>query len=523
MGSSLNIGIVGGGASAVCLLDALAQRKDLPSGQITVFEPSPHLWRGRPYQPDLDAVRVNAPPGDMSVRVGAPGHFHDWLVARDLVSEPEGRYWDPLARTTFVPRATYGDYLEQSARAAMMKLLGQGWRVELVRDRVLNAEPTADGLTLVTAHGRRLFVDYVVLCFGANGPADLYSLAGSDRFIPEPYPAMRTLTGIPTDATVGVIGSGLTAVDIVRALAKAGHRGRIQLLSRRGVLPSVRQRPIHHSLRHFTPSRFRAAAASGETTCLAELAGIMGAELIDAGENPDAIRAEIAAVEQEEPIARLRRQLADVTSPRMGLRILQQAVPEAGPDVWPLLPDAEQDRLLKRYYRTVMSLCCPMAPGSAAALLDLVGSGQLEVVRGLRDISTRRGGTFTIYTAQGLRKADYVINAVNCRLRGYSAKAAPLIKSLVSAGLAEPHARGGLHVERATSRLAVRSRPDRRLHALGDPAAGSLFFTFGIQSLVDRSGDIVDAIRTDLSLRASHIGTVHALRRPVPKRLLQSA
>ncbi len=516
MSSSLKIGVVGGGASAVCLLDALAQREDLCNGQITVFEPAAHPWRGRAYQPDMDAVRVNAPPQDMSVRAGGDAHFHDWLVSRGFQLASGGRYWDPHGHTTFVPRAVYGDYLEHSARAAWMRLLRRGWRVELVRERVRHTVSEPGGLTLITERGRRTFVEYAVLCVGASAPADLYGLGGCDRFIRDPYPLNRTLSAIPADATVGVIGSGLTAIDAVRALTSSGHRGQIRLLSRRGVLPGVRQRPRHHRLRHFTPGHFRAAAARGESTSLAELATIMGAELIEAGENPAAIRAEIAAAGSEDPVARLRRQLAAVGSSSMALRILQQAVPEAGPDVWPLLPDAEQERLLRRHDRTIMSLCCPMAPASAAALLDLVHSGQLTIVRGLRDIGRGRDGRFEIRTGQDRQYADYVINAVNSRLTGVPAQAAPLIGGLVTAGLAEPHPRGGLRVERATSRLVTAGTAQRRLYALGDQAGGSLFFTFGIQSLVDRSVDIVGAIRSDM-------GNVIVPHHPFPHAVLQSA
>ncbi|WP_242419832.1 FAD/NAD(P)-binding protein, partial [Frankia sp. CpI1-P] len=70
MSATPRIGVIGGGASAVCLLDALAQQQDLPAGALTVFDGGRHLWRGRPYQPDLDAMRVNAIPQDMSVRAG---------------------------------------------------------------------------------------------------------------------------------------------------------------------------------------------------------------------------------------------------------------------------------------------------------------------------------------------------------------------------------------------------------------------------------------------------------------------
>src|SRR5690349_11071323 len=82
MSSLPRIAVIGGGASAVCLLDALVQERDLRPGVITVFEPSRHLWRGRPYQPDLEVVRVNATPDDMSVRAGDNQHLAEWLTTR---------------------------------------------------------------------------------------------------------------------------------------------------------------------------------------------------------------------------------------------------------------------------------------------------------------------------------------------------------------------------------------------------------------------------------------------------------
>ncbi|MDQ3576140.1 MAG: FAD/NAD(P)-binding protein [Actinomycetota bacterium] len=500
MGSLLEIGVVGGGASAVCLLDALSRRPDLPTGSVTVFEPSPHLWRGRPYQPDLDVVRVNATPDDMSVHGGDNGHFQEWLTARDLVVGSAETYTDPLSGARFVPRATFGDYLEQSARAALLALVAKGWQVTLVREKVDRTTPAQGGMLLRTTSGALYTVDYAVLCVGAGQPSDTYTLTGAPGFISEPYPVRKSLAAVDPTDEVAVIGSGLTAVDIVLALNALGHTGRIRLFSRRGVLPGVRQRPAHHALSHFTPARFRAMAARGESVTLDGLIKVMNAELVAAGEDPDAIRREIASVRDEEPVARLRRQLAEVDSPSVGMRILQQAVPDAGPDVWPLLSEDDKVLLLAEHYRTLMSLCCPMPPSSAATLLSLIDSGRLELVHGVRHVEAVDGG-FHISTAHGDYEAKTLVNAVNARLRTISEKAAPMIQSLVMAGLAEPHPRGGVHVERATSRLTVGAHPDARLYALGDPAAGSLFFTFGVQSLVDRAVDIVDAIHDDASAR----------------------
>ena len=102
--NAMRIGIVGAGAAGVGLLDALAQAGGKP-GTITVFDGSSALWRGRPYQPDIEAVRVNAPPMIMSIRAGDPEHYQRWLAARTDVAE----YRDESLDQILVPRARYGD------------------------------------------------------------------------------------------------------------------------------------------------------------------------------------------------------------------------------------------------------------------------------------------------------------------------------------------------------------------------------------------------------------------------------
>jgi len=44
------------------------------------------------------------------------------------------------------------------------------------------------------------------------------------------------------------------------------------------------------------------------------------------------------------------------------------------------------------------------------------------------------------------------------------------------------------------------------VYALGDPARGSLFFTFGVQSLVDRAVDIVASMRARWAVPAARAG-----------------
>lgn len=501
------IGMVGGGASTVCLLDALAQEDQLRPADLIVFEFSQQLWRGRPYQADSEFIRVNAVPHDMSVRAGDPLHLQNWLTARQVVTGTNG-YRDPLAGAEFIPRAVFGDYLEQSARSSLRTLVDRGWTVRIVRQRVVSADRVGSRVRLCTADGEAFEVDHAVLSFGAGKPADAYRLAGTPGFVGEPYPTVTALRGIDPHADVAVLGAGLTAVDVVLALELRGHRGRIKLLSRRGVLPAVRQRPVAYQLQHFTPARFRSLAARGESLTLSELIAAMAEELRMAGEDIETVRREVAAVSHEDPVARLRRQLSEVDSPSLALRILQQAVPEVGPDIWTLLSEAEQATLLAAYDRTLMSLCCPMPPSNAAILLRLIETGKVELVRGVEAVRPLSGSGFTVDAAGTRFTTGVVVNAVNARKRLMSEKADTLVGSLVRAGLADLHPHGGVRVERAASRLTVGGRPQEQLHALGDPAQGSLFFTFGVQSLVDRAVNIVAALRDSWSIRPATTGHV---------------
>ncbi|GAA1936820.1 FAD/NAD(P)-binding protein [Kitasatospora viridis] len=500
MPSPSRTGIVGGGASAVCLLDALSRSPRVPE-TVAVFDPSPHLWRGRAYQPDSAALWVNAPPEDMTVREGDPEHFARWLQAHQSALGARTDFTDAWSGIPFTPRALYGDYLEQCARAALRTLAARGSTISVVRSAVVELTRAGRTLLVRTADGRAHPLDHAVVCVGSGGPADPHRLTGLPGFIPDPYPVARRLAGIGADQRVVVLGSGLTAIDVVLSLTAAGHRGKVVLASRRGILPGVRQRPVEHTLRYFTADRFQAMAARGQTLPLTDAVAVLAEELTAAGSSLASVAEEIAAAGTEEPVARLRRQLAAVDSPDPGLRVLQRAVPDTGPDVWPLLPEHDRVLLRERHYRTIMSLCCPMPPTTAATLLAQVDRGRLEFASGVEQVSADPGGGFTLRTATGTHRADVVVGAAGPAADRFPAGAKALIDSLTANGLAAPHPQGGLRVTRATSGLTVNEAVDRQVYVLGDLASGSLFFTFGVPSLVDRAVDIAEAIHRDAALR----------------------
>ena len=232
--------IIGGGASGTITSVALAQFPD--AGPVTLVDTAGVFARGVAYSTEEPQHLLNVPAGRMSAVPDQPGHLVDWLAARGERADPEA----------FLPRRLYGDYLGE--------LLGSaGPRVGRVVDRVVAISPDGPGLRIDLASGRPLHARAAVLALG-NFPPEL---PPGWAALP-PRLAWRTPWAMPeawpaADAEVLLLGAALTAVDVVLSLLARGHRGRIHLLSRRGLLPATHPprmlQPLQLGER---PSRLRA-------------------------------------------------------------------------------------------------------------------------------------------------------------------------------------------------------------------------------------------------------------------------
>jgi uncharacterized NAD(P)/FAD-binding protein YdhS len=469
----MDIAIVGAGAAAVGLLDALAATDGSPGG-ITVFEPSPHLWRGRPYGPDLDTVLVNSPPAMMSIRHLDFGHYAAWLGTRGAA------HLDELLGQPLVPRALYGEYLAHTAETASATLREHGWRVRVVTARVTTVARSGARLSLLTEDGRGHDADHVALCMGGGTPQDHYGLGQAPGFVGDPYPLARTLDRVPPGSDVAVIGSGLTAVDVVVSLAARGHTGQITLLSRSGVLPHVWQRPVGHRPQHVTAERVATLHRKHGVVTFWDLIGLLRAELAEAGEDFEDFVAELLATETEEPVRRLRAQLAAVDDSRIGRRVLQETAHTIGPYTWRLLPEPDRMRL-RRHFRMATSVASPMVPVNASTMMRLLDSGQLAVAAGVRKIEAANG-LFRVLGDDGERTPDVVVNAVNPPPRAIPRAAGQLVTSLLADGSAELYPSGGL------------VPTDPRLHVVGDFAGGGPFITSSIPGIAAQAARAAQAM-----------------------------
>lgn len=224
--------IIGGGFSGLVLALHLA-RSAPASMRVRLIERGPDVGPGLAYGVDHPDLRLNVPAARMSAFPDRPLDFLDWLTARARAEgrpEPDGG--------TFATRHSYGLYL----RSLLDDMIAgdDAGRVSVMRAEVTAIDETTEGCRLHLADGGILDSDHVVIATGNNPPTQLAGLDASANSLPlyanDPW-AEQAIKGLASDAPLLLVGTGLTMVDVALRLLRAGHRGQIHAVSRRGLVP----------------------------------------------------------------------------------------------------------------------------------------------------------------------------------------------------------------------------------------------------------------------------------------------
>ena len=482
----MRLAIVGGGATAVVLMDALSRGEIGEPLRVSVFEPRSEAGTGRPYGPDLDSALINRPADEMSVRHAEPLDFREWLRMAALRGAAGGA--DPEAR--FQPRWLFGHYLRFRLAEAMALLEDRGARVEIHQSAVVDLREQDGGLVVADSQGRTFTCDCAVLCVGTPRPADVHGLAGRSGFIADPYPLTEPLEA---GTAVTVLGSNLSAVDLAIALLRRGDLGTIRLMSRNGLLPSVRGvRPSGD------------AGAISDLECLVRLtpsaelwtaAGrLLRRHLASMQARQDEAARDLSAGEPS--IERLRRQL-DQTGDVSWRGALLSLIDPVGELLWQRLPITTRQFFLSRINSRIATVLNPMPPETAETLLEALSDGRLEVLSGVTHVAPRSTGGFVVTALDRDYPAELLLNAVRGIPYDDAEPAGQLLSKLAVRGLVRPHPCGGVHIDFQTNRV---QGPAPGLFALGHPTAGDIYYA-NAGSLLGISARAEQIVR---QLRALH-------------------
>jgi uncharacterized NAD(P)/FAD-binding protein YdhS len=234
--AQVDVAIVGGGFSGLVALVHLCRAR--PSGTFAVIECHPLQFPGTAYGGCDSGHLLNVPAGRMGPITEDPTSFHRWLE-----TQTPGKF----RADAFVPRALFGAYLTEFVADEVAR---SGAHVSFVRAAVIDMHDAQSHVNLtldcacgaadVPARPQPMVARCVVIAPGLPASPAPWAAHAQDvpaaALIPDPWKA-GALLGIPPNAEIMLLGSGLTAVDITEGLRRLGHRGIIRMVSRNGRLP----------------------------------------------------------------------------------------------------------------------------------------------------------------------------------------------------------------------------------------------------------------------------------------------
>jgi uncharacterized NAD(P)/FAD-binding protein YdhS len=454
----VHVVIVGGGASGVLMALHLL-RQSAAAFRVTVIEGSHPVGQGIAYSTRDPEHLLNTRVQNMSALRDEPGHFLTWLK-----TQKEGR---GATDQCFVSRGTYGAYLKEllSPWAAG----GPDGRLRLVYQNCIEVSEGTRGVAVMLGNGETIRADHAVLATGHVVPDrnDEWLLQGSwDK--PD---------GVPEQARVVIIGSGLSMVDQVLSLLRMGHHGPILSVSRRGLLPRdhAATRPMN-----FLPGDIplgepmpRLLAWARQMARQAERAGGSWRDAVDG------IRPHVRAI-------------------------------------WLALPLAERGRFLRHAATWWDVHRHRIPPQSQATILDAMRRGQLSVVKGSYAGATDRlgGGVLAHYRPFGKSDLVAVVAAriVDCRgiRRDPEKNASPLVAGLLSRGVARVDPlRIGLDVDEAGRLIGQSGVASQRIWAIGPAARAAYWEITAIPDIREQVAELAARLS-----EAAPEGQHEALREP---------
>jgi uncharacterized NAD(P)/FAD-binding protein YdhS len=463
--------IVGGGFSGAVLAIDLLRRPLSEPTDLILMERNAELGRGVAYAQRDFPYLLNVAAGRLSIDPSDPQGFLQFARRYDSAAEAGD----------FLPRAWYGDYLEDSLRRAESLAPAQ-IRLQRVHTEVRDIEADKTmRLRVLSAGHPPILADRVVLALG-NPPPPLLPWAEEVQdhrgYLHDPW---RVPQDLEPHHAVLVIGNGLTMADVVLALTHERDQGpAVHTLSRRGLVP------LSQSQERVDPS---AETMRGD-----------GAQLL-------------AASHSLRELLRTIRRLVRESQARGGdWRPVIQLVRHWAQQLWRALPDSEQRRFV-RHLQPIWSVHRHRQPPQSARRLEqLREQGRLQVKAGrIQKMAESNGRIKVWWEPRGAAdceslQVDWVINALG---PDYVLERTtdPLTQSLLKSGMIVADAlQLGLRTGAHGACIDREGRTSERLFYLGPMLRAGHWEITGAAELVQWAEDLAEHLRAEAQAQAQALG-----------------
>lgn len=451
------IGMGGAGTSAfIQLVDEIERatsthpesRKQI---SIQLFERSNIAGPGFPYHPESQSNALwtlNNPNSLMSLfhpESGKMNDFCDWLEMNKqacIDKYQDAVLTDNLERSKYAPRKIFGEYCHSRFEEYKHKAKLMGIKVNLdVETEVMHADITSNGEWLLHAKSakyglKKIFSKNILVTTG-----HLPSTAKPASELTNSYDAYSHFE-IDTNKSVMVLGTGLTAIDTVKALLHRNHQGMIYMISPSGTLPKIKP---DYSLGAYTFKYLTKENLCIENLELKTILSLFCMELGLNAEYPEKKLKNILEHNGTSPETLFRDELDDVLAKTRNWQVILG-------NIWyevlfmiaHHIRDEDRSVFFKEYFSHFMKWAAGMTLENAK-ILDVVMGKQLRLIK-IGKQETLENGVFTVTTANGeIIKADIKVNGFGA---GYDIDKSTLLANMKKQGLlTSPDCVGGIKID----------------------------------------------------------------------------
>ncbi|WP_185715924.1 FAD/NAD(P)-binding protein [Burkholderia sp. Bp9004] len=510
-----SVAIVGGGAACVSLLHQMMQlyadRRPAPI-DILVFERKFTVGPGLAYQEDGRELVLNRVADAMSISPTDATLFSRWMLWKASYSREICEATGEGFPDTYVARRLFGRFLHDAFLEIQRVAAGCGISVRVIHETVTAIDRRS--VPCVRTASGSWPATHVVLATGHTNPKDYYGLAGHDRYLHFAYPVSKHLETLRSATSICILGASLTAIDVAVSLQAAGYHGRIDMLSRRGLLPYVKGKSYPpHTLRHLTGHALTQMTGAGTAKIglrtmfrlfRRELRAVgvdwkvlFGAEYGPADVHLDAQIRSAGEIKPWSPVFRALNGLVH--------------------DLWHALDQASQHLFLARFARRWMSIRTPIPLQNATRVQAMMRTGQLRILSGSATFAATPCGRIDMTRNDGaVQRYDMVVNATGTATCIDTPDDSALIWSLLQSGIADRDARGGIKVDFESGALVSRTGSiDPNIRALGHVTSGTYFYVDSLDMISRQAERIARALAMQFDTRPQPVAARDIAGSPV--------
>lgn len=427
--------------------------------------------KGLAFGTERNSHILNLPASIMSLHPENPLEFCEWRT-NDEHFWNDGSYGENVW-SEFPPRRLFGKYVAST----MNKLLMVSPFASLINKKVNAIYELKEPNRFLVKYedGMSELFDKVILCIGHSPLKPFFNLP-KDRYRHSSY----EVENIPSNASIGIIGSRLSAIDAVLALKENNHQGKIYLASKSGVLPKV----FDENKKPYESSGFLNKLLAITNPTLEEIIEIHKNEIKQVMNIDDKSLHDLFFVINSQESFEREFDLLGLRSEWQSVLFSSYSIVD---QIWKKLKQADKHIFLKNYYGLWMTFLAAYPLESAKKIKFLMDNEQLKVISGLEEIKINENIFSLIQKSGNNILIDYLIDGRGVGYQEEDLRTSSLLSSLLDGGLIQVHENGGLKIDTISYEAEGIKGLTKNLHIVGDLTKGEFLSTTDVGRCVDHS------------------------------------